>query len=66
MNERIDNLLDKAQLTAVQEMFEPELYRFAELIVRECVQICNDTNDASYLNGVVAGRKIKQYFGVEE
>jgi hypothetical protein len=40
--------------------------KFAELIVRECVTICNDTNDASYLNGVIAGRKIKQHFGVEE
>ena len=36
MNERIDELLDKAKLTAVQEMFEEELYEFAELIVREC------------------------------
>ena len=40
--------------------------KFAELIVRECVGICNDTNDATYLNGVIAGRKIKQHFGVEE
>jgi hypothetical protein len=40
--------------------------KFAELIVKECVTICNDTNDASYLNGVIAGRKIKQHFGVEE
>ena len=39
--------------------------KFAELIVRECIGICNDTNDASYLNGVIAGRKIKQHFGVE-
>jgi hypothetical protein len=42
------------------------LERFAELIVRECVTICNDTNDASYLNGVIAGRKIQKHFGVEE
>ena len=40
--------------------------KFAELIVKECVGICNDTNDATYLNGVIAGRKIKQHFGVEE
>ena len=39
MNERIDELLDKAKLTAVQEMFEEELYEFAELIVRECAEI---------------------------
>ena len=39
MNERIDELLDKAKLTAVQEMFEEELYEFAELIVLECAEI---------------------------
>ena len=39
MNERIDELLDKAKLTAVQEMFEEELYEFAELIVKECAEI---------------------------
>ena len=39
MNERIDELLDKAKLTAVQEMFEEELYEFAELIVRECAEV---------------------------
>lgn len=45
---------------------ESEHYDIAEQVIRECVAICNDTNDASYLNGVIAGRKIKQHFGVEE
>ena len=45
--------------------FDLRIKKFAELIVRECIGICNDTNDASYLNGVIAGRKIKQHFGVE-
>ena len=40
--------------------------KFAELIVRECAGICNDTNDATYLNGVIAGRKIQKHFGVEK
>lgn len=43
-----------------------ECKNLVKLIVKECVAICNDTNDASYLNGVIAGRKIKQHFGVEE
>ena len=69
MNERIKELIKQA--TTIEEHkwgvsydnFDKE--KFAELIVRECVGICNDTNDASYLNGVIAGRKIKQHFGVE-
>ena len=40
--------------------------KFAELIVKECIEICNNTNNAGYLNGVVAGEKIKKHFGVEE
>ena len=44
MNPRIDILLDQAGLTPVQEMFEPELYRFAELIVRECVPFVGNEN----------------------
>ncbi len=36
MNERFEKLADEAKLTAVYEMFETELGKFAELIVREC------------------------------
>ena len=75
MNERIKQLALKAGLSHMPSNYPDmadlykgadfELAKFAELIVRECVAICNDTNDASYLNGVIAGRKIKQHFGVE-
>ena len=70
MNERIKLLAeqcyehDQSWTGVGQRIFNKE--KFAELIVRECVGICNDTNDATYLNGVIAGRKIKQHFGVEE
>jgi len=40
--------------------------KFAKLIVDECINICNTTTDHGYLNGAVAGNKIKQHFGVEE
>ena len=71
MNERIRELvresnLDMYGLGKERHRWEYTVEKFAELIVRECVGICNDTNDASYLNGVIAGRKIKQHFGVEE
>ena len=70
MNERIKELvresnLDMYGLGKERHRWEYTVEKFAELIVRECVGICNDTNDASYLNGVIAGRKIKQHFGVE-
>ena len=69
MNERIKKLKEQATSYTwngndVTEELDEQ--KFAELIVRECIGICNDTNDASYLNGVIAGRKIKQHFGVEE
>ena len=73
MNERIRQLAGQALDRVVpytwtrldyDEIQKLQEY-FAELIVRECIGICNDTNDASYLNGVIAGRKIKQHFGVE-
>ena len=68
MNERIKKLKEQATSYTwngndVTEELDEQ--KFAELIVRECIGICNDTNDASYLNGVIAGRKIKQHFGVE-
>ena len=76
MNKRIRDLKEQALCWAV-ETLDPDALndnewgvaidaKFAELIVGECIGICNDTNDASYLNGVIAGRKIKQHFGVEE
>ena len=70
MNEKIKELAEQAgsthkQSLGVYQFYTDELEKFAELIVRECIGICNDTNDASYLNGVIAGRKIKQHFGVE-
>ena len=69
MNERIKELWEEAAKTTQGDSWQEQtkfMEKFAELIVAECVGICNDTNDASYLNGVIAGRKIKEHFGVEE
>ena len=38
MNERIEKFIDDAKLTAVSEMFESELEKFAELIISECIE----------------------------
>ena len=68
MNERIKELVNQCRGDPMTSEFEPyfDKEKFAELIVGECIDICNDTNDASYLNGVIAGRKIKKHFGVKE
>ena len=72
MNTHIQELAAKAKaavpqgILGVDKWIEAYNEKFAELIVQECVDICNDTNDASYLNGVIAGRKIREHFGVEE
>lgn len=37
MNAKIDQLIEQAHLTCVQEMFELELYQLVELVVCECI-----------------------------
>jgi hypothetical protein len=77
MNERIKLLAEQA--TSIVEMVGPEGYtssyakfnkeKFAELIVRECLNIVEPTEDSGdewcvTLKG--AAQEIKQHFGVEE
>ena len=71
MNKRIDQLIDDARLTAVAEMFEVELTKFAELIVRECGTVINSENYRQHSKGwndaiEWADGMIKEHFGVEE
>jgi len=70
MNERIRELADEAGLRFTQLMSNPmvpvvggretDLAKFAELIVRECVQIVEEDNGIQSLPIV-----IKEHFGVE-
>jgi acyl carrier protein phosphodiesterase len=71
MNKRIDKLIDDARLTAVAEMFEVELTKFAELIVQECANHCDLLLDHKISSEWSRGthdcsRAIKKHFGVEE
>ncbi len=81
MNLRIDKLIDDARLTAVAEMFEVELTKFAELIIKECMNqvreqylpvledelMMKDTHRDGYVQcGVDSYVAIKEHFGVEE
>jgi hypothetical protein len=79
MNERIKELAEQAGLRFTQLMSNPmvpvvdgketDLEKFAELIVRECVAICQDVDGEDNIDAR-SGRQdcaveIKQHFGVE-
>ena len=80
MNERIKQLAEQAGLRFTQLMSNPmvpvvdgketDLEKFAELIVRECVAICQDI-DGEDNTDARSGRQdcaveIREHFGVEE
>jgi hypothetical protein len=80
MNERIKQLAEQAGLRFTQLMSNPmvpvvdgketDLEKFAELIVQECVAICQDT-DGEDNTDARSGRQdcaveIREHFGVEE
>jgi hypothetical protein len=84
MNERIKELVKQAgghisirnlasnpvQHIESVELWDDRIEKFAELIVRECVAICEDT-DGEHIADARWGRRccaleIKEHFGVEE
>ena len=70
MNERIIDLYEQASSFASEEENPTKSYKdramikFAELIVRECVQIC-EQGTATQTTSSGAASIIKQHFGVE-
>ena len=78
MNERIKELAEQAGHRYYPssnsgplrvEYLTPELEKFAELIVRECAQVCLSQRDPANLNYKPSERfaeAVKQHFGVEE
>ena len=65
MNERIRQLAHEAGLpTYNPEGIPTKLEKFAELIVRECINIVNDAVDHREPASTYVG-KIKEHFGVE-
>ena len=71
MNERIEGLWWAARIGYNNQSCDPEvLEKFAELIVRECVAICQDTDGEDNIDAR-SGRQdcaveIREHFGVEE
>ena len=67
MNERIKQLVEKSYIYDKQNdssFFNKE--KFAELIVRECVQLCQECIDDGCVESQEPMEKIKKHFGVEE
>ena len=68
MNERIRELARQSTGAGTTYMLEEEWLKFAELIIREClekVHECVQTRDTSRYYPDSDGRKIKEHFGVE-
>ena len=76
MNERIQNLKDKIWADEywtkpnTDKLLPAQLNRFAELIVMECIAICQDIVGEDNIDAK-SGRQdcaveIQEYFGVEE
>jgi hypothetical protein len=85
MNEQIKKLLDQATVDAIdatkdavdfldnpvtKQQRQLQLEKFAELIVRECVAICQDVDGEDNIDAK-SGRQdcaveIREHFGVEE
>ena len=68
MNERIRELAEQAELNVTLYFNKEKLKKFAESIVRECADICEDEDDGSIDTKSVrlAMIRIKKHFGVEE
>jgi hypothetical protein len=80
MNEKIKQLWDnsieefsKQHQYATIMLPEPLREKFAELIVRECAQVCVEVGDANsdiypeFGNGAYfSANRVKEHFGVEE
>ena len=69
MNERIKELMVELKKTVSTHRGDAvligydEIEKFAELIVRECADICYNRD---YTNGSAYGEAIEEHFGVEE
>lgn len=73
MNERIRELADKIWAEeywdnpATDKLLPAQLNKFAELIVRECVDIAYKFDEPKLSGpGMIIGNRIEEHFGVEE
>ena len=67
MNERILELAKQAGLKfPSEEALSPVEIKFAELIVRECLVVINQSNGVSDDDVIKISQDVKKHFGIEE
>jgi len=72
MNERIEHCLYQAGLTAqgcwedLDTYTQEGIEKFAELIVKECLAVINQSNGVGDDDVIKISRDVKKHFGVEE
>jgi hypothetical protein len=69
MNKQIKQLWDKAAKIETDTSWEGQtrfMEKFAQLIVKECLEVINQPNGVGDDDVVKISRDVKQHFGVEE
>jgi hypothetical protein len=64
MNERIRELLVQSGLLDYTKIVVPEHEKFAELIIKECADLCESFGESG--DGYTCSAEILEHFGVEE
>jgi len=60
------NKLNQATRECIYKLIEQNQEKFAELIVRECIDVLKDTGYPNAHGNCVGVEELKQHFGVEE
>jgi hypothetical protein len=66
MNKRIKELATEARLLTGWPVGEVEYQKFAELIVRECLVVINQSNGVGDDDVIKISMDVKEHFGVEK
>ena len=72
MNERIEQLAERATKEMDQEAFSEDMnipaewyHKFAELIVQECLDVINQSNGVGDDDVIKISKDVEKHFGVE-
>jgi hypothetical protein len=70
MNNQIKELAEQAgylpDMFGVGHWDMPECNKFAELIIKECITLCDDSDEEYSKSCDWAAEQIKKHFGIEE
>lgn len=71
MNKRIKELAEQAMATRkhvppVWQMYDVEMEKFAELIIKECAMIADDGFGSAHFGLGISGKMLKDHFEIKE